>query len=79
MTTSIEVRAGITIAPPQDPSLRTLWDLALAKFEARTGAQPATKADWNQLTNEYNALTSKPHGSLGQVVREICEKAPGGD
>lgn len=72
-------KAAVTIARPDDPALRTLFGLAEAKFEARTGAPASTRADWNAVTQEYNALTSKARGPLSQIVREFCEKAPGGD
>jgi hypothetical protein len=72
-------RPTITIQPPADAELTKLWDLAVSKVMARLGADPATRDDWNQVTRAYNALTTKPHGALSQMIRERCDQAPGGD
>jgi hypothetical protein len=79
MSVILADRPTITIQSPADPELAKLWALAVAKFEARTGGLPALKAEWNQITREYNALTTKPHGAISQLIRERCDKAPGGD
>ena len=42
--------AMMAINPPSDPALRTLWDLALAKFEARTGTSPGSVAVLGRLS-----------------------------
>jgi hypothetical protein len=62
-----EGKAPIVINPPADPALARLWLLAHAK----TGG--------HGVVTEYEALLRKPHGSLTSVIREICEKVPGGD
>jgi hypothetical protein len=79
MSVSLVDRPTITIQPPADPDLAKLWDLAAAKFEARTGGPPAIKDEWNQVTRDYNALTLKARGPLSQIMRERCEQVPGGD
>jgi hypothetical protein len=78
MSVVLDDRPTISIQPPADPESAKLWDLAVAKVEARFG-EPRTKAAWNQVTREFNALTTKPHGALSQMIRERCDKAPGGD
>jgi len=72
-------KATVSIERPADPGLLSLFGLAEAKFEARAGLPASTRADWNAVIEDYNRLATKPHGSLSQIVREICEKAPGGD
>ena len=69
----------IIVNDPTDPALRVLWDVARAKFEAGEGRAPSTKEDADRITEAYGALMRKPHGTLNHVIREICEKAPGGD
>ncbi len=64
---------------PAEPELATLWALARAKFAARTGHEPATRDDWRAVTSEYGRLVRKPHGSLGDILKERCAEAPGGD
>jgi hypothetical protein len=61
---------------PTDPVLGGLWRLAMAKFSAKTGALPSTTDEWNTVTRDYAVLTSKPHGSLRQIIREVC-RMPG--
>ena len=73
-----EGKAPIVINAPTDPALKRLWDLAESKVGAR-GKSPETKADWHAVQDEYHAMLGKQRGSIGQVIREICEKAPGGD
>jgi hypothetical protein len=75
----LEDRPLITIQAPADPEMAKLWALAILKFRARTTTLPMTKDEWNQVTREYNALTTKSHGAMSQIIRERCEKAPGGD
>lgn len=74
-----EGKAPIIVNAPTDPALRVLWDLARAKFETRAGAPPSTKHDVDAVMNDYHALIRKPRGSIAHIIREICEKAPGGD
>jgi hypothetical protein len=74
ITIEREGKAPIVINPPTDPELARLWDLARVKVAARSKA-----LDWREVTREYNALTTKPHGALSQIIRERCEKAPGYD
>ncbi len=62
----------MAIHGPTDPELAPLWSLAHAKFLARTGEEPASVTDWNTVTREYAALTSKRHGAMSKMVREIC-------
>jgi hypothetical protein len=41
---------------PTDPELARRWSLALAKFEAREGRPPATRADVNRLSGGLHRL-----------------------
>jgi hypothetical protein len=65
----------VTVNAPSDPEYARLWSLAVAKF----GQAPTTKADYAAITEAYHALLGKSRGTISQVIREICEKAPGGD
>jgi hypothetical protein len=62
-----EGKAAIVINAPTDPELARLWLLAHVKTEG------------HGVVAEYEALRRKVHGSMTHVIREICEKAPGGD
>lgn len=79
MATITDLVRPAAIHGPEDPELATLWGLALAKFETAAGRAPATRADWRAVTRDYAQLASKRHGTLGQIIRERCEEAPGGD
>ena len=72
-------RRPIIVNTPRDPEHARLWSLALSKFQARTGGAPTTKADADAVAQDYHALLGKQRGAVSQVIREICEKAPGGD
>ena len=79
MSVILEDRPTIAIQPPADPELATLWRVAVAKVRLRRQATPSMKADWNEVTREYNALSTKLRGPISAIIRERCEKAPGFD
>jgi hypothetical protein len=79
MATITDLARPATIEGPQDPALAQLWALALAKFLAAEGREPATRADWRQVTMDYGRLLSKPHGTLTQIVTERCSEVRDGD
>jgi len=64
---------------PTDPELAPLWALALAKFRMAEGREPATRADWRQVTAEYGRLVSKPRGTLTHIIAERCAEVRDGD
>jgi hypothetical protein len=68
-----------TINAPQDPALAILWRLAMAREKAVLGRPPAEKAELHAVIDRYHDLLNKPRGSLSDIIRERCEKAPGGD
>src|SRR5438093_10943454 len=69
-------RAPVIINAPADRALASLWELAQLEFEAQGGAAPATKAEWDTVTDRYHALVSERRSELGHVVREIRESTP---
>jgi len=79
MATITDLARPATIEGPQDPELARLWALALAKFESTEGRQPATRADWRQITMEYGRLISKPRGTLTHIIAERCAEVRDGD
>ena len=65
------------IAAPTDPGLATVWALALAKATRALGRMPATQDEWNALVRDYNRLTSKRRGPLGEVIGQLVrERCP---
>ena len=72
-------RAPLVLVAPLEASLRTLWDLANAKFEARAGHPVTTPADAHLFMTSYTELLTKERGSLSSILRERCEKAPDHD
>lgn len=76
---ALEDKPTVMVNPPEDPALATLWGLALAKTEAATGRSPAVRADMKAVVDEYQRLMAKARGSIADIIRERCEKAPGGD
>lgn len=83
-TNAIEIaREGkppIIINPPQDPALKSLWELAELEVEANRGKAPATREDWNAVTDRYHALIAERRADLGSlVVREVQAPRPEGE
>ena len=79
MATITDLARAATIEGPQDPDLARLWTLALAKFRMAEGREPATRADWRQVTAEYGRLVSKPRGTLTHIIAERCAEVRDGD